>query len=230
MKNVVTRRFVACHNYLKKEKKIKSSRQFALSLDYLPQSLSEILKGRRDVTIEILRKGVEIYGMNPHFLLTGEGSLFLDKRSGEARPSEFGQSEGASPFAFKGSMMASNRGDFSREYGQRSPGMTINPGLYCFQIKKEAGGFLSRFGDLVLCSPLQPESFDQDKLEGALIGKKKGTQLEVFAVEEYQEAESQFRLNAGNGSEGLRIGKNDLEASFYLIHSFLHLKEKCQAE
>ena len=34
--------------YNREEKRIKSSRQFALSLDYLPQSLSEILKGRRD--------------------------------------------------------------------------------------------------------------------------------------------------------------------------------------
>jgi hypothetical protein len=45
-------------------------------LDYLPQSLSEILKGRRDVTLELLRKGVEKYEMNPIFLLTGKGSHF----------------------------------------------------------------------------------------------------------------------------------------------------------
>jgi hypothetical protein len=73
---MVTERFIYCHDELKRLRKVRSSRQFALSLDYLPQSLSEILKGRRDVTLELLRKGVEKYEMNPVFLLTGKGSHF----------------------------------------------------------------------------------------------------------------------------------------------------------
>lgn len=56
---------------------MRSSRQFALSLDYLPQSLSEILKGRRDVTIELLRKAVEKYKINPVYIYTGEGPMFM---------------------------------------------------------------------------------------------------------------------------------------------------------
>ena len=58
MNSVVTQRFINCHNKLKIDQRIRSSRQFALSLDYLPQSLSEILKNRRDVTIELLRKSI----------------------------------------------------------------------------------------------------------------------------------------------------------------------------
>jgi hypothetical protein len=73
---MVTDRFIFCHDELKRLRKVRSSRQFALSLDYLPQSLSEILKGRRDVTLELLRKGVQKYEMNPVFLLTGKGSHF----------------------------------------------------------------------------------------------------------------------------------------------------------
>ena len=57
--------------------RVRSSRQFALSLDYLPQSLSEILKGRRDVTIELLRKAVEKYKVNPAYIYTGEGPMFM---------------------------------------------------------------------------------------------------------------------------------------------------------
>ena len=76
MNTMVTDRFIYCHDELKRLRKVRSSRQFALSLDYLPQSLSEILKGRRDVTLELLRKGVEKYEMNPVFLLTGKGSHF----------------------------------------------------------------------------------------------------------------------------------------------------------
>lgn len=77
MNSVVTQRFINCHNKLKKELRVKSSRQFAMHLEYLPQSLSEILKNRRDVTIELLRKAIEVYQMNPVYLFTGEGPLFM---------------------------------------------------------------------------------------------------------------------------------------------------------
>lgn len=77
MNSIVTQRFIQCHHQLKQENRVRSSRQFALALDYLPQSLSEILKGRRDVTIDLLRKAVEVYQVNPVFLYTGEGELFF---------------------------------------------------------------------------------------------------------------------------------------------------------
>lgn len=77
MNSVVTQRFINCHNKLKKDQRIRSSRQFALSLEYLPQSLSEILKNRRDVTIELLRKAIELYKINPVYLFTGEGPMFM---------------------------------------------------------------------------------------------------------------------------------------------------------
>lgn len=79
MNSIVTQRFVKCHDKLKQENRIKSSRQFAISLDYLPQSLSEILRGRRDVTIELIRKAVQVYKVNPVFLYTGEGSMFASE-------------------------------------------------------------------------------------------------------------------------------------------------------
>lgn len=79
MSNIVTQRFVKCHDKLKADNQVRSSRQFALSLDYLPQSLSEILKGRRDVTIELLRKAVEQYKINPVYIYTGEGPMFMSE-------------------------------------------------------------------------------------------------------------------------------------------------------
>lgn len=81
MSNIITQRFVKCHNHLREENQVRSSRQFAMSLDYLPQSLSEILKGRRDVTIELLRKAVEVYKLNPVYLLTGEGPMFMTEQA-----------------------------------------------------------------------------------------------------------------------------------------------------
>jgi len=77
MNSVVTQRFIKCHDKLRDDNRVRSSRQFALSLDYLPQSLSEILKGRRDVTIELLRKAIEKYKLNPVYLFTGDGPMFM---------------------------------------------------------------------------------------------------------------------------------------------------------
>lgn len=82
--NVVTERFIKCHNRLKEENRIRSSRQFALTLDYLPQSLSEILRGRRDVTIELLRKSVDKFRINPVFIYTGEGPMFMSEAGNES--------------------------------------------------------------------------------------------------------------------------------------------------
>jgi phage repressor protein C with HTH and peptisase S24 domain len=75
MNSVVTQRFIDCIEHLKTENRIKSARQFAISLNYLPQGLSEIYKGRRDVTIELLRKAVERYHLNPQYLFNGKGNL-----------------------------------------------------------------------------------------------------------------------------------------------------------
>ncbi|MFT5018167.1 MAG: hypothetical protein ACI9G6_002951, partial [Limisphaerales bacterium] len=84
MNNVVSQRFIKCHNKLREEKRVRSSRQFALSLEYLPQSLSEILKGRRDVTIELLRKAIAEYKMNPVYIMTGDGPMFMTEETNQS--------------------------------------------------------------------------------------------------------------------------------------------------
>jgi phage repressor protein C with HTH and peptisase S24 domain len=80
MNSIVTQRFVKCHDKLREMGKVRSSRQFSLALDYLPQSLSEILKGRRDVTIELLRKAIEEFNFNPVYIFTGEGTMFMSEQ------------------------------------------------------------------------------------------------------------------------------------------------------
>lgn len=78
MYNIVTDRFVECHNYLKEEGIVKSTRQFAVSLGYAPQSMSEIIKQRRDVPLEILRKAIEIFDLNPLYLFSGKGKFLAE--------------------------------------------------------------------------------------------------------------------------------------------------------
>ena len=74
--NQITQRFIECHDFLKKSGKIKSSRQFALALGCMPQNLNEILKGRREVTVELLQKAVSIYHINPSYILAGNVTMF----------------------------------------------------------------------------------------------------------------------------------------------------------
>lgn len=76
MNSIVTKRFINCLDKLLEDQVVKSKRQFAYALEYLPQGVSEIVNGRRDVTIELIRKAVEVYHMNPAFLFTGNGPLF----------------------------------------------------------------------------------------------------------------------------------------------------------
>lgn len=84
MQSPVTERFLECFERLKALNKVRSGRQFAMSLDYLPQSFGEIIKGRRDVTIELLRKAVEVYQFNPEYICRGEGGFFCGEGKHEA--------------------------------------------------------------------------------------------------------------------------------------------------
>lgn len=77
MPSIVTERFIACHDQLKTEGQIRSSRQFALKLGYRAQNLNEILKGNRDAPLELIRKAVEVYRISPLYLYAGEGNMFL---------------------------------------------------------------------------------------------------------------------------------------------------------
>lgn len=87
MNSIVTQRFINCHNKLLADNVVRSSRQFALSIEYLPQSLGEILKSRRDVTIEVLRKSIALYKFNPVYIFTGDGAMITsDPDSGADKP------------------------------------------------------------------------------------------------------------------------------------------------
>jgi len=89
MCNIVTERFVSCIEKLKERHEIKSARQFALNVDYHPQNLNDIIKGKRDVTIDLIKNAVETYKLNPQYIFTGLGSMFLEEdiqQSASAKP------------------------------------------------------------------------------------------------------------------------------------------------
>lgn len=78
MCNIVTKRFIDCIEKLRETTGIKSNRQFAISLDYLPQNFNDIMKSKRDVTIDLIKKAAEIFKINPTYIFTGEGFMLMD--------------------------------------------------------------------------------------------------------------------------------------------------------
>lgn len=79
MASIVTTRFIECLDLLKERNHVPSDRKFALALDFYPQSLNEIRKGKRNVTIELVNKAVEVFDFNADYLFSGRGSCFSEE-------------------------------------------------------------------------------------------------------------------------------------------------------
>lgn len=71
----ITTRFIQVFEELKQSGRVRSARQFALSIGTYAQSFNEILKGRREATLTMIQKVTEVYNINSNFLLTGFGKL-----------------------------------------------------------------------------------------------------------------------------------------------------------
>ncbi len=74
--NSVTQRFVECLQTLVAQKTVASARQLAISLDYKPQGLSEILHGKRNAPVELIQRAVVLYQINLSYLFVGSGGMF----------------------------------------------------------------------------------------------------------------------------------------------------------
>jgi transcriptional regulator with XRE-family HTH domain len=77
IQNIVSQRFRDVLELIQKEYLIGSMVDFCDKIDYSRQSLNEILKGRRDVTIEVLRKLFTIFPVNPTYIFTGEKPILI---------------------------------------------------------------------------------------------------------------------------------------------------------
>ncbi|WKN31544.1 S24/S26 family peptidase [Porifericola rhodea] len=75
-KNLVNERFFECINMLKKSKQVHSDREFATSIDVSPSNLGDIKANRRSVTLEILNRAFQRFGINSAYVITGKGKPF----------------------------------------------------------------------------------------------------------------------------------------------------------
>lgn len=76
-KKLVNQRFFECINVLKSRNVINSDREFALSIDISPSNLGDIKADRRSVTIEILNRATDRFGINSAYIVTGAGRPFV---------------------------------------------------------------------------------------------------------------------------------------------------------
>ncbi len=74
---IVTARFIEIIQHLQQRKNFTSLRQFAKSIDFHPQCLNDILKGKRKVTVDVIRKMVETHKLNAEFMFTGQKPMFI---------------------------------------------------------------------------------------------------------------------------------------------------------
>jgi len=74
--NSVSDRLSDCIELLKEQDKIQSFRQFALSIDYLPENLYQVLNERDDPGFDIINKACNMYGLDPNYILSGKGTKF----------------------------------------------------------------------------------------------------------------------------------------------------------
>ena len=81
----VTHRFLTCLDQLIAEGKVRSKRHFAITLDYHPQGISEMVAERRDVPLELIEKAVKHFKINATYLFTGQGVRFQNPADDDLR-------------------------------------------------------------------------------------------------------------------------------------------------
>lgn len=163
MNSVVTQRFAACVEHLKTQDRIRSIRQFAMSLDFQPQSMGEILKLKRDVTIELLRKCIAEYRLNPNFIFSGEGH-FLQEQDG-AIPTVITNNEQEERIAYVPVAAQAGYHDHLHDptYLQdlptfALPGYKYQHGTHrCFDVSGDSMEPTLYTGDKIVCSFVEPD-------------------------------------------------------------------------
>jgi phage repressor protein C with HTH and peptisase S24 domain len=166
MCSVVTVRFVECLEKLKERSEIRSARQFALAVDYHPQNLNDIIRGKRDVTIELIKKSTEIFRFNPQYIFSGIGSLFIDEegpvqQAASARvydsaekilyvpvAAHAGYSEQFGDPVFMEELVTFSLPDYRFQHGQHR----------CFDIAGDSMEPSLFAGDKVVCSLVEPQN------------------------------------------------------------------------
>ncbi len=81
IQNDISKRFSNIYYILLAKKKIKNQKDLADRIGSYSYIIGDILKGKRNLTIEQARKLVEFTNLNSEWLLTGKGRVFANKKN-----------------------------------------------------------------------------------------------------------------------------------------------------
>jgi transcriptional regulator with XRE-family HTH domain len=81
MINDVGQRFISLFEMLEVNGLITSRADAARRLNYKPQAFTEVLKGRTNISIELVQKFCTEYGANPDYLILGTGEYFSNRNT-----------------------------------------------------------------------------------------------------------------------------------------------------
>ncbi len=161
---------MTCLKRLKEENKVRSFRQFAQSLDYLPQSLNDIIHGKRDVTIELCRKAAETFHFNLNYVFLGEGEMFNNEidNSDQGIVTVVTDNFGNECISYVDVEAQAGYGDNMHDavFMKNLPSFTLpdpifQQGTYrCFGIKGDSMEPTLRSGDKLVCSFVEPDHWD----------------------------------------------------------------------
>lgn len=84
-KTEVNQRFIALADRLKRDYRLKNDSELSEKLGVHRQTIYDIKKDKRSLTIDILSKLLNVFNVNIHYLLDGVGPVYLreDGKSGD---------------------------------------------------------------------------------------------------------------------------------------------------
>lgn len=89
--NIESKRFLKVLDHLIDKQIVKNDADFCKSVGYSPQSFSQVRKGKRDVTTELISKLFTVYQGNPIFIFSESGPLLYKQQENYAMVAEHGE-------------------------------------------------------------------------------------------------------------------------------------------
>jgi len=159
--SIVSQRFIVCLKELKGAYIVKSDREFCQRIDYVSQNLSQIVKGKRDVTIELIRKAVKVFGFNAGFIFSGNGNPLIDITA-----------DSSSGVSFDAIRFLPNHDyqKYVKEINESIPGplstfhyhsASVPDDVRLFEISENALNPYLYSGDVILCKRIQSKRWDR---------------------------------------------------------------------
>jgi len=157
MRSEITKRLLQCHDILLQKRVVRSSASFAESLGVQRQSFNKIMKGDREVTLEMVANALREYDINPHWIFQGEEPIFTPKTLHRKALIQYlpAQARAGLEDQFNDTLLMADAEYFS------IPGLEGDQDYQCFEVEGDSMEPLFYKGDKVVCSEVNNRYFQQ---------------------------------------------------------------------